>query len=90
MRCFCIGCIEISQRFTIVIKKTKKEVGDIALSRWPPMLPKAKLARDLPSVLGLGVELIKTVDVAMWPVCSSHVFRWSVCVLLMPFGLGMR
>ena len=59
MRCFCIGCIEISQRFTIVIKKTKKEVGDIALSRWPPMLPKAKLARDSPSVLGLGVELIK-------------------------------
>ena len=59
MRCFCIGCIEISQRFTIVIKKTKKEVGDIALSRWPPMLAKAKLARDSPSVLGLGVELIK-------------------------------
>ena len=21
---------------------------------------------------------------------ESHVFRWSVCVLLMPFGLGMR
>ena len=59
MRCFCIGCIEISQRFTIVIKKTKKEVGDIALSRWPPMLAKAKLARDSPSVLGLGVELIE-------------------------------
>ena len=32
----------------------------------------------------------RTVDVAMWPVCSSQVFRWSVCVLMMPFGLGMR
>ena len=82
MRCFCIGCIEISQRFTIVIKKTKKEVGDIALSRWPPMLAKAKLARDSPSVLGLGVELIKQYG------GEEHEVRRTVTASFLPAALA--